>query len=121
MMKINPIVLPVKIIKRFICKKIQVNRENLPDPLPPRRPEDNEIPGSSNILSSEGAAADIISPTSTKSESSRQQLNLGELKKIASSIFFLIVNMPPSIFLHNRLKHVQNKNLVFNQFIQMSY
>ena len=53
--------------------------ERLPKPSAPRRPEDNEIPGSSNILSSEGAAADIISPTSTKSETSRQQLNLGKL------------------------------------------
>jgi len=73
----------IRIPYRKIKKKVELER--LPKPSAPRRPEDNEIPGSSNILSSEGAAADIISPTSTKSETSRQQLNLGGI--IALGVF----------------------------------
>jgi len=56
----------------------------IPLPSPPRRPEDNEIPDSSNVQSS-AAGADISNPTEKKTESRTAHLNLGGI--IALGVF----------------------------------
>ena len=63
-------------IYSMMAKSFQVDAV-VPLPSPPRRPEDNEIPDSSNVQNS-AAGADISNPR-TKIESRTAHLNLGKL------------------------------------------